>query len=187
MHGAIFLATWNASTKSGIALQVARKIAPCDRALHVCLAYLFLHSGQVLSSFKCYLKRKYLNLIDSNCDVDESCPCMVFYRDCPCHRPWMYYQYTGCIKKKGNRTLGDQNLTYRNHFYVVGKTRLLNQWQWTVPAILNRTRRLQRRSLRLPTRSKSAQTGHLCTTAQAGADPGIFVCRSKFPGLKVGT
>ena len=48
------------------------------------------------------------------------------------------------------------------------------------------TRRLQRRSLRLPTRSKSAQTGHLCTTAQAGADPGIFVCRSKFPGLKVG-
>ena len=51
---------------------------------------------------------------------------------------------------------------------------------------LNSTRRLQRRSLRLPTRSKSAQTGHLCTTAQAGADPGIFVCRSKFPGLKVG-
>ena len=49
------------------------------------------------------------------------------------------------------------------------------------------TRRLHRRSLRLPTRSKSAQTGHLCTTAQAGADPGIFVCRSKFPGLKVGT
>ena len=48
------------------------------------------------------------------------------------------------------------------------------------------TRRLQRRSLRLPTRSKSAQTGHLCTTAQARADPGIFVCRSKFPGLKVG-
>ena len=48
------------------------------------------------------------------------------------------------------------------------------------------TGRLQRRSLRLPTRSKSAQTGHLCTTAQAGADPGIFVCRSKFPGLKVG-
>ena len=63
------------STKSRIAVQVARKIAPCDRALiHVCLAYLFLHSGQVLSSFKCYFKRKYLNLIDSNCDVDESCP-----------------------------------------------------------------------------------------------------------------
>ena len=38
---------------------------------------------------------------------------------------------------------------------------------------LNLTRRLQSRSLRLPTRSKSAQTGHLCTTAQAGADPGI--------------
>ena len=62
-------------TKSRIALQVARKIAPCDRALltYVCLAYLFLHSGQVHSSFKCYFKRKYLNLIDSNCDVDESC------------------------------------------------------------------------------------------------------------------
>ena len=26
--------------------------------IHVCLAYLFLHSGQVLSSFKCYFKRK---------------------------------------------------------------------------------------------------------------------------------
>ena len=63
------------STKSRIALQVTRKIAPCDKALiHVCLAYLFLHSGQVLSSFKCYFKRKYLNLIDSNCDVGESCP-----------------------------------------------------------------------------------------------------------------
>ena len=63
------------STKSRIALQVERKIAPCDRALiNVWLAYLFLHSGQVLSSFKCYFKRKYLNLIDSNCDVDESCP-----------------------------------------------------------------------------------------------------------------
>ena len=58
-----------------IALQFGRKIAPCDRALiHVCLAYLFLHSGQVLSSFKCNFKRKFLNLIDSNCDVDESCP-----------------------------------------------------------------------------------------------------------------
>ena len=33
-----------------------------------------LHSGQVVSSFKCYFKRKYLNLIDSNCDVDEYCP-----------------------------------------------------------------------------------------------------------------
>ena len=42
--------------------------------IHVCLAYLFLHSGQVLSSFKCYFKRKYLNLTDSICDVDESCP-----------------------------------------------------------------------------------------------------------------
>ena len=42
--------------------------------IHVRLAYLFLHSGQVLSSFKCYFKRKYLNLIDSNCDVNESCP-----------------------------------------------------------------------------------------------------------------
>ena len=39
---------------------------------------IFLHAGQVLSSFKCYFKRKYLNLIDSNCDVDESCPWPVF-------------------------------------------------------------------------------------------------------------
>ena len=41
------------SIESRIALQVARKIARCDRTLiHVCLAYLFLHSGQVFSSFK---------------------------------------------------------------------------------------------------------------------------------------
>ena len=39
-------------------------------------------------------------------------------------------------------------------------------------ANLDRTRRLQRRSLRLPTRSKSAQTRHFC--------------RSKLTGLKVG-
>ena len=55
--------------------KLEEKIAPCDRTLtHVCLAFLFLHSGQVLSSFKCHFKRKYLNLIDSNCDVDESFP-----------------------------------------------------------------------------------------------------------------
>ena len=48
--------------------------------------------------------------------------------------------------------------------------------------VIKKTRRLQRRSLRLPTKSESAQTGHLCTTAQAG----IFVCRSKCFGLKVG-
>ena len=34
----------------------------------------FLSSVRVLSSFKCHFKRKYLNLIDSNCDVDESYP-----------------------------------------------------------------------------------------------------------------
>ena len=82
------------STKSRIALQVARKIAPCNRALiHVCLAYIFLHSGQVLSSFKCYFKPKYLNLIDSNCDVARWVLPVVFYRDCSFHRRWMYYQY----------------------------------------------------------------------------------------------
>ena len=39
-----------------------------------------------------------------------------------------------------------------------------------------KTRRLHRRSLRLPTRRKRAQSGYLCTTpstAQAGADVGI--------------
>ena len=56
-------------------VKIYQVCCPCDRALiHVCLAYLFLHSGHALSFFKCYLKRKYLNLIDSNCDVDESCP-----------------------------------------------------------------------------------------------------------------
>ena len=38
------------------------------------------------------------------------------------------------------------------------------------------TRRLHRRSLRLPTRRKWAQSGYICTTlytAQAGADAGI--------------
>ena len=41
---------------------------------------------------------------------------------------------------------------------------------------LNETRRLHRRSLRLPTRRKWAQSGYLCTTpstAQAGADAAI--------------
>ena len=65
-------------------LHLQEKLHPRDRALiHVCLAYLFLHSGQVLRSFKCYFKRKYLNLIDSNCDVDASCPWFFIYRDCP--------------------------------------------------------------------------------------------------------
>ena len=73
--GNVYLPILHLPSLSKIALQVARKIAPCDRALiHVCLAYLFLRSGQVLSSFKCYFKRKYLNLIDSSSDVDESCP-----------------------------------------------------------------------------------------------------------------
>ena len=82
------------STKSRIALQVTKIIAPCDRALiHVCLAYLFLHSGQVLSSFKCYFKRKYLNLIDSNCDVDESCPCFFIGTVHAAGPECIYYQY----------------------------------------------------------------------------------------------
>ena len=37
------------------------------------------------SSFKCYLKRKYLDMIDSNYDVDKSCTWSLI-RDCPCHR-----------------------------------------------------------------------------------------------------
>ena len=66
---------YSSSTDSRIALQVARKIVPCDTALiHVCVAYTFLHSGQVLSFFEYYFKSKYLNLIDSNCDVHEFCP-----------------------------------------------------------------------------------------------------------------
>ena len=43
-------------------------------------------------------------------------------------------------------------------------------------AYLNKTRRLHRRSLRLPMRRKWAQSGYLCTTpstAQAGADAEI--------------
>ena len=60
----VFIRSSKVWTKNRIALQVGRKIAPCDRALiHVWLAYLFLHSRQVLSSFKCYFKRKYLNLL----------------------------------------------------------------------------------------------------------------------------
>ena len=44
------------------------------------------------------------------------------------------------------------------------------------PRFSLQTRRLHRRSLRLPTRRKWAQSGYLCTTpstAQAGADAGI--------------
>ena len=48
--------------------------------------------------------------------------------------------------------------------------------------VYNKTRRLHRRSLRLPTRKKWAQSGYLCTTpstAHAEADAGIL-------GLKFG-
>ena len=38
---------------------------------------------------------------------------------------------------------------------------------------INQTRRLHRRSLRLPTSRKWAQSGYLGTTAQAGADADI--------------
>ena len=56
-------------------MQVARKIAPCDRALiHVRLAYLFLHQDKFSVLLNVISSGKYLNLIDSNCDVDESCP-----------------------------------------------------------------------------------------------------------------
>ena len=49
--GNVYLPILRLPCKGRKALQVARKIAPCDRALiHVCLAHLFLHSGQVLSS-----------------------------------------------------------------------------------------------------------------------------------------
>ena len=48
------------------------------------------------------------------------------------------------------------------------------------------TRRLQRRSLRLPTRSKSAQTGHLCTTVQAGAVQAFSYVGQNFLVLKWG-
>ena len=47
---------------------------------------------------------------------------------------------------------------------------------WVIPGVNLQTRRLHRRSLRLPTRRKWAQSGYLCTTpstAQAGADAGI--------------
>ena len=59
-----------------------------------------------------------------------------------------------------------------NNLYNMIKLKSIRQQQFVNK--FKRTRRLQRRSLRLPTRSKSAQTGHLCTTAQAGADPGIW-------------
>ena len=45
--------------------------------------------------------------------------------------------------------------------------------QRTYNCILTTTRRLHRRSLRLPTKRKWAQSGYLCTTAQAGADAGF--------------
>ena len=54
--------------------------------------YFNLHSGQLLSSFKCYFKRKYLNPIDSNCDVDEPCP-WFFIGTILVTGPAMYYQY----------------------------------------------------------------------------------------------
>ena len=59
-------------------------------------------------------------------------------------------------------------------YHIAGETgtkhRIVEQ------CVFNRTRRLHRRSLRLPTRRKWAQSGYLCTTpstAQAGADAGF--------------
>ena len=115
-----------------IALQVGRKIAPCDRALiHVCLAYLFLHSGQVLSSFKCYFKRKYLNLIDSNCDVDECCPWFFIGTVLACHRPLMYYQYICDIGEEKSLWDGCSSIVLRVAICCVGlAARILVTGAW---------------------------------------------------------
>ena len=93
--------------------------------------------------------------------------------------------------KKGPENVNEKQYFYQRECYekfTYAKTlrkRKLNKTEETDES-RNKTRRLQKRLLRLPSRSKSAQTGHLCTMAQAGVDPGIFVCRSKFPGRKVG-
>ena len=36
--------------------------------------YFYTRDKFSLASFKCYFEHKYLNLIDFNCDVNESCP-----------------------------------------------------------------------------------------------------------------
>ena len=50
------------------------------------------------------------------------------------------------------------------------------EWHIIVVTLVSETRRLHRRSLRLPTRRKWAQSGYLCSTpstAHAEADAGI--------------
>ena len=82
---------------------------------------------------------------------------------------------------------GEKNLRSQRYPYTCGQG--LNEFpiqnkntSRSLPVKFRETRRLHRRSLRLPTRRKWGQSGYLCTTpstAQAGADAG-------FLGLKVG-
>ena len=88
--------------------------------------------------FKCYFKRKYLNLIDSNCDVDKSCPWFLLELSLP-QALNVLSIYRVYHQKKGNRTLMCYRAIKIQHTeiifaYVVGKTRLSNQW--TVRAII---------------------------------------------------
>ena len=92
------------------------------------------------------------------------------------------------IKRKESATLVDKSIFVRNttltfisliyiRLYTLFWNVRMDNLSKKVPSgtgALKQTRRLQRRSLRLPTRSKSTQTGHLCTTAQVGTDPRHF-------------
>ena len=79
-----------------------------------------------------------------------------------------------CHRKKISYRHGRELPKEKNFISAWPRTAIAYSHSLVPRPILIKTRRLQRRSLRLPTRSKSTQTGHLYTTAQAGTDPRHF-------------
>ena len=69
----------------------------------------------------------------------------------------------------------DRNRKLNYTWFLINYLRCIVGKPYCPPHLIE-TRRLHKRSLRLPTRRKWAQSGYLCTTpstAQAGADAGI--------------
>ena len=81
-----------------------------------------------------------------------------------------------CHLKKNHIAMAENCHRKKNFISAWPRTAIAYSHNLVPRRILTETRHLHRRSLRLPTRRKWAQSGYLCTTsstAQAGADAGI--------------
>ena len=81
-----------------------------------------------------------------------------------------------CHRKKISYRHGRELPQEKNFISAWPRTAIVYSHSLVPRCILIETRHLHRRSLRLPTRRKWAQSGYLCTTsstAQAGGDAGI--------------